>query len=204
MAVSNAMPLQEGRDYLVIENYLSDEDCQHLINYFHENVNQNSRNVNSVYNGRVIYYETLPVSEPVRALMKLIHDDCARRLTEFYQESETIYPEASHLVKWPPGTSLGDHADNAYANGDPNYVSWRSHSAVLYLNDDFEGGEFYFQKNRQVDQKEGVIHPKKGLLITFRGGLSHIHGVLQVKSGLRMTFPMWFTQNKKKAYPEYR
>jgi hypothetical protein len=183
-------------DYLYID-YLSDEECALLVDYFDSasiKENTNNINVNPTFNNRVIYYES--VKDPkVKALMKRIHTDVAARLKDFYHETGDILPEATHIVKWPIGTSLGNHADNAYEDGRPNYVSWRTYSAIIYLNDDFLGGEFYFKKYAYD------LKPKKGLLVGFTAGLRHVHGVRQVNYGIRYTLPMWFCgqNNKQKA-----
>lgn len=183
-------------DYIYEENYLASEDCQKLIKYFEENVKPVS-NVNSTFNNRVVYYES--ISDPVvKGIMKKIHEDVAVRLQKFYGESEPVLPEATHLVKWPVGSSLGNHADNAYEDGRPNYVSWRTYSAVVYLNDNYVGGEFYFKKYAYT------LKPEVGLLVAFTGGLKHIHGVKEITYGTRYAMPMWFCSDRQRAYPEYR
>ena len=189
------------RDYILIEDFLPEEQRKFLLNYFETNIEsvRKSINVNPVYDGRLIYYEV--VQEPdVKAAMRRVHDQCAQKLQEFYSESDRIYPESTHLVKWPEGTGLGEHADNAFADGRPNYTPWRSHSAVCYLNDDYDGGEFYFKR----PEGNHEFKPTAGMLVAFRGGVSHVHGVKMVTRGTRMTMPMWFTQKIERAYPEYR
>jgi len=184
--------------YVYEENYLNKEDCQKLINYFDQNIKvKNETNVNRSFDNRVIYYEGVNNQE-IKQLMKRIHDDMAKKIKDFYKEDSPILPEATHIVKWPTGTELGDHADNAYADGTPNYVPWRTYSCVVYLNEDFTGGEFYFKRFPYK------LTPSTGLVIGFRGGIEFIHGVKKVTSGNRYALPMWFCQDKEKAYPEYR
>lgn len=182
-------------DYIYQEDYLSSDDCQRLINYFDQNV-ESVTNVNPRFSNRVIYYEG--VKDPkIKELMGRIHSDVAKRLKAFYQESGPILPEATHIVKWPVGTALGNHADNAYEDGTPNYVSWRTYSAVLYLNQDYQGGEFYFQR---LDGNRIEIQPRTGLLVGFTAGLKHLHGVNLVREGVRYALPMWFCADQEKAY----
>lgn len=185
------------QDFIAIKNYLDPESCQLLIDYFNNNVATNNTNVNPRFSGRVCYYES--IQDPkVKQIMKTIHDDVARRLKEFYEEEGEILPEATHIVKWPSGSSLGNHADNAYEDGTPNYVNWRTYSGVLYLNDNYEGGEFYFR------DKAVEIKPEQGSLVAFTAGMKHVHGVKTVLNGTRYALPMWFCGERERAYPEYR
>jgi len=183
-------------DYIYRENYLTKEECRMLIDYFEAQhvENRQDNNVNPRFNNRVVYYEGVKKNGEIKALMKRVHTDVARILKEFYGEEAEILPEASHLVKWPIGSSLGNHADNAYEDGRPNYVPWRTYSAIIYLNDDYTGGEFYFKKYAYD------LKPETGLLVGFTAGTNHIHGVREVTTGTRYAFPMWFCQDRKRAY----
>lgn len=188
------------KDYICVQNFLDQETCQRLIEYFDKAIGtKKAVNVNPRFNDRVIYYEGTTDHE-IKAIMKRVHEDVAKILAKFYKlEDSPIYPEATHLVKWPTGSSLGHHADNAYdPDGSPNYVYWRTHSAVVYLNHDFTGGEFYFKK-----ELPKIIKPETGMLVAFTGGMDHVHGVQIVKSGDRYAMPMWFCQDQSRAYPEY-
>ena len=68
---------------------------------------------------------------------------------------------------------------------------YRTHSAILYLNDDFDGGEFVF---REPDER---VEPKAGKVIAFTAGRENIHGTRLVRSHIRYTLPVWFS-----TYPQ--
>lgn len=55
-------------------------------------------------------------------------------------------------------------------------------ASLLYLNDDYEGGELYFPK-QNID-----ISPSAGSLVVFDGGTNYIHGVRQITEGDRYVF----------------
>lgn len=60
------------------------------------------------------------------------------------------------------------------------------YSIITYLNDDYEGGELYFPL-------QGVqFKPKKGAAYFFPGDKNYIHGVTEIKSGLRFTCPFFW------------
>jgi len=79
----------------------------------------------------------------------------------------------SHLVEWEAPIHQPHHQDFYYH-------TWTS---ILYLNDEFEGGQTY------VDGE--LIQPKKGDMILFQGRYI-IHGVEPVTSGKRYTIATWY------------
>ena len=82
------------------------------------------------------------------------------------------------LVKWNTNQSQGTHQDFDY----------HPLTSILYLNDDFEGGETF------VEDK--IIKPKKGLMISFEGDKLK-HGVKKITKGTRYTIPCWYKRKKK-------
>ncbi len=57
----------------------------------------------------------------------------------------------------------------------PNRVA--ATASILYLNDDFDGGEFYFANHRYHDSVgDGVA----GRMIYFTSGVDNLHGALPV------------------------
>ncbi|CAG5131116.1 unnamed protein product, partial [Candidula unifasciata] len=100
-------------------------------------------------------------------------------------DSNTNREDLSHPV----------HADNCILQPDgsctpdfPAYIH-RDYSAVLYLNSDFEGGEFFFAHSNKSEQVS--LRPKCGRLVGFHAG--EFHGVKAVKSGHRCALALWFT-----------
>jgi hypothetical protein len=60
-------------------------------------------------------------------------------------------------------------------------------SATIYLNDDFEGGEYHFPVQNKT------FTPKIGDLIIFPGNMYYNHIISKVTSGSRYTIPLWYT-----------
>jgi len=60
-------------------------------------------------------------------------------------------------------------------------------SATIYLNDDFEGGEYHFPIQNKI------FKPKAGDLIIFPGNMHYNHIIRKVTSGSRHTIPLWYT-----------
>lgn len=105
--------------------------------------------------------------------------------------SVIVKPTSPTIVRWLPGQLQNPHADKELHEGPdagrPNDFPYYDLSSLFYLNDDYEGGELYFPK-------QGVeFKPKKGSAYFFPGDMNYIHGVKEVKSGIRYTCPLFWT-----------
>ncbi|TNN79627.1 Prolyl 3-hydroxylase 1 [Liparis tanakae] len=75
---------------------------------------------------------------------------------------------------------------------EPPAYTHRDFSAILYLNNDFEGGEFIFT---ELDAKTvtAEVRPQCGRVIGFGAGQENPHGVRSVTRGQRCAVALWFT-----------
>ncbi|XP_042180376.1 prolyl 3-hydroxylase 1 isoform X3 [Oncorhynchus tshawytscha] len=95
------------------------------------------------------------------------------------------------------------HADNCLLVSElnecikepPAYTN-RDYSAILYLNDDFEGGDFIFT---ELDAKTvtAEVRPQCGRVVGFGAGNENPHGVRAVTKGQRCAVALWFTLDPK-------
>lgn len=91
----------------------------------------------------------------------------------------------------PPAMSHPFHSDRAQrGNG------WRTHSAIVFLNDRFEGGEFCFE-----DTPDVLVRPKPGRVVGFRG--EDRHGVKRLRSGDRVVLAAWFGADPPQHVKQY-
>ncbi|XP_076450677.1 prolyl 3-hydroxylase 1-like isoform X2 [Babylonia areolata] len=124
---------------------------------------------------------------------------------KYFNLSRPLYFDFTHLVCRTPideskerdDLSHPVHSDNCIMQPDgsclkqyPAYVQ-RDYSALLYLNDDIKGGEFFFAYPNKSEQVS--IKPRCGRLVGFNA--SEYHGVKAVKGGTRCALAMWFTMN---------
>jgi RNAse (barnase) inhibitor barstar len=65
----------------------------------------------------------------------------------------------------------------------------KNFSTIIYINDDFEGGELYFS---QYDNLE--LKPEANSAISFKGDTNHMHGVKTVTDGVRHTISLFWTE----------
>ena len=122
-----------------------------------------------------------------------IFEQMKQRLTieisKFYNLRE-LYLDYWDLVVWHPGDWMAMHADNVDEERKRfTYCGWRSHSAIVYLNQDFEGGQTIF---RDMNQN---YHAETGKALIFPAGYDYTHGVNEVSNGKRYTVAFWFTED---------
>ncbi|XP_059195135.1 prolyl 3-hydroxylase 3 [Centropristis striata] len=94
------------------------------------------------------------------------------------------------------------HVDNCLLEPETNQC-WkeppaflhRDLSAILYLNDNFDGGELFFTK-RDAKTVTARVKPSCGRLVGFSSGPVSPHGVSAVTSGRRCALALWFTKEK--------
>ena len=104
---------------------------------------------------------------------------------------ELHIPDNTELVKWKEGRSMSTHSDNSWPDGSQKNhpTSFRTWSAIFYINDDYEGGEIEFPL------KKFTYKPKSNSLVVFPSTSEYLHGVKEVTKGTRYTVAIWYTQN---------
>lgn len=110
----------------------------------------------------------------------------------FKHYTTQIYPFAAnniksrektiHLLKYGVSGHLPAHQDQG--------ISSRVLSSVMYLNDDYEGGEIEFVNS------EVKIKPKAGSIIFFPSNFLYVHEVHPITSGFRYAMPHWYHNMK--------
>lgn len=63
----------------------------------------------------------------------------------------------------------------------------KHYSSLVYLNDDYEGGELYFPQHDNY-----AIKPEPGTLVCFKGDDENLHGVKEITEGTRYTLSMFW------------
>ena len=172
---------------LEIENFLSPEDCNLLIKYYKKSPKRIAKDI--FWDARVAPCKNL-TSNKVRRIVESLHYRIIGEACSYYNE-KYLYPDFSNIVYWGSNMVLKPHCDNMHIY-DPELehnTAQRDYSAVLCLNEDYEGGHTIFPEH----DKE---YPgKTGRIIIFPSGRSHPHGVTEVTSGSRYTFSMWMTKD---------
>uniref|UniRef100_A0A8W4FLW8 procollagen-proline 3-dioxygenase n=1 Tax=Sus scrofa TaxID=9823 RepID=A0A8W4FLW8_PIG len=91
------------------------------------------------------------------------------------------------------------HADNCVLDPDtgecwrePPAYTYRDYSGLLYLNDDFQGGDLFFTEPNALTVT-AQVRPRCGRLVAFSSGGENPHGVWAVTRGRRCALALWHT-----------
>ena len=143
-----------------IDNFLTLDECNSLINYQRKHSANDIdkwslENHDSNWNNRIVILNKFD-DHSIKKLVELVHYKISILCAKSYNENY-VYPEFSNLVYWAPGMQLGIHADNMWIDDPekPHYTSHRDFSAVIYLNDNYEGGRTFFCDGYEAKPKTG-------------------------------------------------
>ena len=150
----------------VIDDFLSEDECDFLIDYYKK------------YPNKETYNATLLLSMKDTSLFDLRKSWIRNRYLSRIKKEFPIKLNYDQIVFWPPNSSKGMHKDGSiHKNND-----WTS---VCYLNDNYEGGETMIESD--------LIKPKKGRLVVFPSKKMS-HGVSLVKRIPRYTYIAWWQE----------
>ena len=160
---------------LIEENFLKPEECDSLIKKYEEHANF------PIGKQKIIPWDTTSSLE----LFGEKGNNCPQFLFNKVSESAfKVNGSVLHwfqIVKWPspnPGKHL--HWDKAQET--------TSLACIIYLNDNFSGGETYFEDGTKFSAVKGRA--------LFFDGNYHKHGVKSVDHGDRYVLAGWFYQGE--------
>ncbi len=171
-------------DIIKIPGFISDKECALLVDAFESNALTNS--ANGFWDNMIVY----PGKITDHNILRLMIDTSSRTrevIIESYKPKK-IYSDSIMLCRWDVGKQLTPHIDNQDSH---DYSTpWRTYSSLVYLNEEFEGGEIFFPRCNEV------LKPTTGMLVIFSSGPEHEHGVKAVTAGMRYTMPSWYTTDE--------
>ena len=152
---------------IIVKNFINKKLCQFLIKWHEEYWPQLDGNLTeNHFNQNVINIHNIDKNE-----FKFIG---ARLNAEIQKISKYHYANYFQLTKWNTGCAAEAHKDIQ------NHI-W---SSILYLNDDYDGGETYYEDG-------SFFKPKQGRIIFFDGQY-YKHGVKEVLRNPRYTLATWY------------
>lgn len=116
----------------------------------------------------------------------LIVQKTKRYISEYYKQN--IYTKWVEFLTMKPGSNNSQHTD---IDDDQEQLI----AAIIYLNEEYSGGEFVF--------KDTVIKPKSGQLVFFKSTKFTPHLVRCVDEYDRLSISMFFDLNKIDAKYKY-
>lgn len=118
----------------------------------------------------------LDVHEAMLKAANMFLSSTGRNISD-YEYRDPFYK----ILKWhTPMEAMGQHPDRWEENGQPVIPDV---SLVMYLTDDFDGGNLVFKKINKI------LKPKAGDIVVFNSDIPH--GVSEVISGRRITIQLF-------------
>ncbi|XP_016815963.1 prolyl 3-hydroxylase 1 isoform X2 [Pan troglodytes] len=213
--------LLNGSQRVVMDGVISDHECQELQRLTNVAATSGDgyrgqtspHTPNEKFYG-VTVFKALKLGQEGKVPLQSAHlyynvTEKVRRIMESYFRLDTpLYFSYSHLVcrtaieevqAERKDDSHPVHVDNCILNAEtlvcvkePPAYTFRDYSAILYLNGDFDGGNFYFT---ELDAKTvtAEVQPQCGRAVGFSSGTENPHGVKAVTRGQRCAIALWFT-----------
>jgi len=131
--------------------------------------------------------------EPVYPQIEDLFRNTVKNVINPFYEFEVRDSEVPQLLSYGIGGHYLPHIDGYAEWTNPDGTKqWRKSvdrdlSVVVYLNDDFEGGDFVFP------HLHIRIRPKPGMMIAFPSTQEYLHGVEPVTKGHRYSIVTWMT-----------
>ena len=168
-------------DIARIDNFVTPEQSKNMVEYF--------ESMASIW-GDVAFYgskgmgfadsdQRLPQFNLEPEYFKNIRDRFKQAVELMFDKK--LKPNTSHAQKWDVGGFAAPHSDNSDHDGNPNAFEINKYVGILYLNDNYKGGELYFP-DHNIEFKPPVYS-----YIMFPGGHENIHGVKEILEGTRYT-----------------
>jgi len=149
----------------IVDNFLTDEECNYLINFYKNNEHYAKT-----------FRDVFPLSlDQQDDRLNFLKNKLNNQALSINNSKIDWY----EIVKWPKGSYQDLHLDTA--------SSKTSLSSITYLNDNYEGGNTYYENDL-------IFKPLKKRSIFFDGNY-YKHGVKKVISNTRFVIAGWYKIN---------
>ncbi|WP_294301255.1 2OG-Fe(II) oxygenase [uncultured Chryseobacterium sp.] len=152
-------------EIFLIENFLTNEECDHYIELTKDQVFEEAK-INM--QGRQVMSKGIRNNDRLMVFDNKLAENLFQKVVGFLPQIHENYKvtgfnEMFRIYKYSPGQRFKMHRDGSYIR---NEHEKSFYTFLIYLNDDFEGGETEF---------EGLftVAPKKGSALVFHHPLRH-------------------------------
>lgn len=174
----------------VIDNFLSKEDCEYLINSA-VSIDLWEGAGYKFWDNRITNYSTFLKHDKHAANILLdTNNRSMNKIKEEYGIGYPLYSDSIQIVRWFEGMDQGPHADDM-SDTEAMGHGHRSFGSVIYLNDNYIGGHTYYS-NFNIE-----VVPKTGSFAFHPADPKHSHGVTKIENSTRYTIASFWTFNEK-------
>lgn len=142
--------------------------------------------------------DTLPIARARSSIFALFEDSTkelvGRLLNAYARHSPYLgractqvpgaQDEGYDLLRYKVGDEYREHIDASF-NADRALKHVRRLSVLLYLNEDFAGGELYFPR------QDVTVRPRVGMAVAFPSTFAYPHSAAPVRSGVKYALATW-------------
>jgi hypothetical protein len=176
---------------IIIENFINKETCRYLDNYFLTSTTLDEQGYTNIHKSKVLpfytenyLFNTLDKNDPEQSffydVLKLIFTSVK---AQYPFVKDDIEIELFNYRSFGFGQNFKEYHIDDY--GGPGEIF----TALLYLTDDYEGGEITFYDGQYPSEEGPIVYsPKAGSLFMFRA--IDAHKVNPVISGKRALFSL--------------
>jgi predicted 2-oxoglutarate/Fe(II)-dependent dioxygenase YbiX len=181
---------------LQYENFLTQEDYLVLRNFI-ENSNDWQKQKSPLWDRRIVNIFNIDIqrTEVFNVISKL-HDMTKNEINNHFNVEGELHSDQIQFQRTFPQPDAPPHSDSTDNDGNYNGTSHRKFSSLLYLNDQFTGGNLWFP-NQNVE-----VEPKPNKLILFPSTFEYMHGVKAVTSGVRYSILEFWEYGSKDTFCE--
>ncbi len=198
---------------VVMENFVNPEVSKQLIRFY----DQEKATLNNYTDNQVVF--SSGTSLQIRQVISSISKEILKVMKQKYGlDIKKYHIDHCALYARIAGNHCPYHADNVYfecplhgkdqsrlrttckgtcsgAKFVPNHTDWREYTALLYLNEDFEGGEILFEDGPHNKFYKKIIPIKANMLVIAPNGPHFYHEVFRIKKGKRYSLHIWYTSD---------
>ncbi|HWB33951.1 MAG TPA: 2OG-Fe(II) oxygenase [Candidatus Paceibacterota bacterium] len=194
------------REILIAPNFLTPDICREYVDYaraqpeidlsvFDADATNKKGEISWEVDKKTRDTQTVNI-EPIKQVVLDLMRYAVRDFLNPFFNVQIKDSEMPQFLIYHPGGHYRPHIDGeALFNDGSGKLSWRRNvdrdiSLVVYLNQDFEGGDIVFPKQAIT------IKPRAGMLLAFPSSHHFLHGVNPVLSGTRYAIVNWFSLGK--------
>lgn len=126
----------------------------------------------------IFYEEQMYISKELFGSLDVALKHYTTELYPFAEKNIKSREHTMHLLRYDEAGYLPAHQDQG--------VSSRVLSVLLYLNDDYEGGEITFRHSNIT------MKPEPGSILFFPSNFLYVHEIAPVTKGPRYALPNWY------------
>lgn len=189
----DSLPFADPSNIVIKENFIDEENLYKIITYcksITEWETKSQLGTDSLHTWEKLLSGSSEVFEILQECVNNVQREIEYKFGRFLESTKP------GIRKWNPGEYQGVHADGETAAGWPGYNYIVDYGSILYLNDEYEGGELFFPKYNIH------IKPKPGTLVFFPSTNMYAHGVTEVTDGVRFTSPHFWIPLKHRMLME--